>query len=102
MCCTKKSGARVDRGELFTRYEKHCEDEGRQALSKNAFNKAIRAKGYKQIKSCGYYYFEGISLEKTALDSTLTSKQCALNGVEVDANGFIKVDEEALKDFPFT
>lgn len=102
MCCTKKYGARVDRGELFTRYEKHCENEGRQALSKNAFNKAIRAKGYKQVKSCGYYYFEGISLEKSALNSPPTSKQSSLNGVEVDANGFIKVDEEALKDFPFT
>lgn len=102
MCCTKKAGARIDRGELFIRYEKHCEDEGRQALSKNAFNKAIRAKGFKQVKSCGYWYFEGISLEKTSLDSPLTDKQCSLNGVEVEANGFIKIDKEALKDLPFT
>ncbi|MCX4361590.1 MAG: phage/plasmid primase, P4 family [Mucispirillum schaedleri] len=102
MCCTKKVGARVDRSELFIRYEKHCEDEGRQSLSKNAFNKAIRAKGFKQIKSCGYWYFEGISLEKSSLDSPSTDKQCSLNGVEVDENGFIKVDEEVLKDLPFT
>ena len=67
MCCTVEPKARVDRGELFARYEKHCEDEGRQSLSKNAFNKAIRAKGYKQVKSCGYWYFEGISLEKHSL-----------------------------------
>ncbi len=102
MCCTVKPKSRVDRGELFARYEKHCEDEGRQALSKNAFNKAIRAKGYKQVKSCGYWYFEGISLEKPALDSPSTDKQCSLNGVEVDENGFIKVDDEALKELPFT
>ena len=102
MCCTKKTGARVDRGELFTRYEKHCEDEGRQALSKNAFNKAIRAKGYKQMKSCGYWYFEGISLEKPALNHPLTDKETSLNGVEVDESGFIKIDDEALKDLPFT
>lgn len=102
MCCTKKAGSRVDRGELFTRYEKHCEDEDRQALSKNAFNKAIRAKGYKQVKSCGYWYFEGISLEKPALNSPSTSKQSSLDDVEVDANGFMRVNEEALKDLPFT
>lgn len=102
MCCTKKARARVDRGELFIRYEKHCEDEGRQSLSKNAFNKAMRAKGFKQVKSCGYWYFEGISLEKSSLDSPSTDKHCSLNGVEVDENGFIKVDEEALKDLPFT
>lgn len=102
MCCTIEPGARVDRGELFTRYEKHCESEGRQALSKNAFNKAIRSKGYKQVKSCGYWYFEGISLEKPALNSSLTSKQYSLNDVEVDANGFIKVDDKASKELPFT
>lgn len=102
MCCTIEPKSRVDRGELFTRYEKHCEDEGRQALSKNAFNKAIRAKGYKQVKSCGYWYFEGISLEKPALDFPSTDKQCSLNGIEVDENGFIKVDDEALKELPFT
>lgn len=101
-CCTKKSGARVDRGELFTSYEKHCENEGRQALSKNAFNKAIRAKGYKQVKSCGYWYFEGISLEKTSLNYPSKDEKTALSGMEVDENGFIKVDDEALKDLPFT
>lgn len=102
MCCMKKPGARIERSELFTRYEKHCEDEGRSSLSKNAFNKAIRAKGFKQVKSCGYWYFEGISLEKSSLDSPLTDKQCSLNGVEVDTDGFIKVNDEALKELPFT
>lgn len=102
VCCVKESGARIDRGELFAKYEKHCENEGRQSLSKNAFNKAIRAKGYKQVKSCGYWYFEGISLKKVSLNLPVSSEKTSLNGVEVDANGFMKIDEEALKDLPFT
>lgn len=102
VCCVKESEARVDRSELFAKYEQHCENEGRQSLSKNTFNKAIRAKGYKQIKSCGCYFFKGVSLKKSALNLPSMSKESTLNGVEVDANGFMRVDEEALKDLPFT
>lgn len=102
MCCTVEPKSRVDRGELFTRYEKHCEDEGRQSLSKNAFNKAMRAKGFKQVKSCGYWYFEGISLEKSSLNLPYSSEKSSLSGVRVDENGFMEVDEESLKDLPFT
>lgn len=100
--CVKVSGARIDRGELFTKYDQHCKDEGRQSLSKNAFNKAMRAKGYKQVKSCGRWFFEGISLKKSSLNLPSENRKSSLNGVEVDADDFMRVDEEALKGLPFT
>lgn len=57
-------GSRSERTELYSRYEKYCEDTDRQSLTKNNFYKSLRVKGYKDFKTGGYRYFKGISDEK--------------------------------------
>ena len=73
-------GGRADRAKLFQRYTSFCLDAERQALTKNNFFKSLRAKGYREGKSGGDWYFEGISFEKNSLENSLPG-------------GFVVVDE---------
>ncbi len=74
------SGGRADRAKLFNRYSSYCVEAERQALTKNNFFKSLRAKGYREGKSGGDWYFEGISFEKNSLKNSLP-------------DGFVEVDE---------
>lgn len=74
------SGGRADRAKLFQRYSSYCIEAERQALTKNNFFKSLRAKGYREGKSGGDWYFEGISFEKNSLENSLQ-------------DGFVVVDE---------
>lgn len=76
----KMQGARVERGHLFQMYSAYCYGAERQALTRNNFFKSIRCKGFSEVKTMGVRYFEGISLEKTALKTALS-------------DGFTEVDE---------
>lgn len=69
-CCTvdHKSASRVDRTELYDRYDAWCDEWGRQGHLKSGFFKALRNKRLKEIKSHGYYYFCGIRLGKDSED----------------------------------
>lgn len=73
-------GGRANRAKLFQRYSSYCFEAERQALTKNNFFKSLRAKGYREGKSDGDRYFEGISFEKPALKTALP-------------DGFVEVDE---------
>ena len=67
--CTTEHGARTDRGSLFTSYESYCSRSDRTALSRNNFFRALRTKGFGEIKSSGTRCFQGILLGKTALET---------------------------------
>ena len=69
--CTKEHGARTDRGSLFTSYESYCSRSDRTALSRNNFFRALRTKGFSEIKSSGTRCFQGILVGKSALKSAL-------------------------------
>ena len=67
----KVQGARVERGQLFQRYQDYCFASDRTALTRNNFFKSIRCKGFAEVKTMGVRYFEGISFEKPALKTAL-------------------------------
>ena len=83
--CEKVDGCREERTELYKRYFAFCEENERQALTKNNFYKSLRLKGYSEITSSGKRYFLGL---KSALEN-------CTNG------DFVTVTQEQLKDLPF-
>lgn len=76
----KVQGVRVERGQLFQRYQDYCFASDRTALTRNNFFKSVRCKGFTEIKTMGVRYFEGISFEKPALKTALP-------------DGYVVVDE---------
>lgn len=89
--CVLDEGSRSERTELYSRYEKYCEDTDRQSLTKNNFYKSLRVKGYKDFKTGGYRYFKGISDEK---NSPMTAPKTA-------PDGFIEIPEGYQEELPF-
>ena len=67
-CCTVdfKSDNRIDRKDLYERYEEWCEEWGRQGHLKSGFFKALRNKRLHEKKSNGNWYFCGIRFGKDA------------------------------------
>lgn len=64
---TRDKNARSERSFLYENYERYCDISDRTKLSRNSFYRSLKAKNFKESKSGNYRYFEGISLEKTAL-----------------------------------
>ena len=89
--CVLDEGSRSERTELYSRYEKYCEDTDRQSLTKNNFYKSLRVKGYKDFKTGGYRYFKGISDEK---NSPTPAPKTA-------PDGFIEIPEGYQEELPF-
>ena len=83
--CEKVNGFREERTELYKKYSAYCEENERQALTKNNFYKSLRLKGYSEITSNGKRYFFGL---KSAL------KNCT-------DDGFMQITQEQLEDLPF-
>lgn len=71
---------RADRSRLFQKYSAFCCEAERQSLTKNNFFKSLRAKGYREFKSGGDWYFGGISFEENPYKTSLP-------------DGFVEVDE---------
>ena len=88
-CCVIDAKASVDRGTLYNAYEKHCEDEDRQALSRNSFFKALRSKGFDEKRTSTNRQFIGICLEKVSQKT-------------VTADGFLQIDENDTENLPFS
>lgn len=61
--CFRVKGARVERGQLYQKYDSYCLSTDRTSLSRNNFYRAMRAKDFKEVKSNGLRYFEGISFD---------------------------------------
>lgn len=90
-CCKEDKTGRVDRTELYDKYNAFCEESGRQSLTKNNFYKSLRVKGYAELKTNGHRYFKGIIY---AENSSRTAPEIALDG-------FTTVSQEKLSDLPF-
>lgn len=82
--CVLDEGSRSERTELYSRYEKYCEDTNRQSLTKNNFYKSLRVKGYKDFKSGSYRYFKGISDEKSSPTPAPKTAQDGFMTIPVD------------------
>ena len=65
--CYRVQGVRVERSQLYQKYDSFCFSSGRTSLSRNSFYRAMRVKDIKEVKSNGQRYFEGITTEKSAL-----------------------------------
>lgn len=85
--CVDDERGRIERTELYNKYSAFCEDTERQSLTKNNFYKALRIKGYTELKTNGHRYFKGI-------EYIANSPQTALDG-------FMTVSKEQLSDLPF-
>lgn len=83
--CEKVDGCRTERTELYKEYSSYCEENERQALTKNNFYKSLRLKNYSEVTSCGKRYFLGL---KTALQNCSN-------------DGFMSISQEQLADLPF-
>lgn len=74
---TVKPDARIPRADVYRIYEAYCAAEERTHLQKGNFLKALRSKGFQEIKA-GDWYFQGISNEKPSLDYSLNSPENSL------------------------
>lgn len=89
--CVKDENGRIERTELYDKYNEYCEETDRQSLTKNNFYKSLRVKGYSEIKSNGYRYFKGISYLKSV----------PKRPQETAPDGFMSVTQEQLDELPF-
>lgn len=63
--CVLYNGAKTSKNELHLKYDKYCENQDRQSLSRNSFFKALRTKGFKESQAhSGERFFLGISTNK--------------------------------------
>lgn len=69
--CSRVKGAKEERGKLYQKYVSYCDSTDRTSLSRNNFYRSLRMKDFREKMSMGVRYFEGISLEKSALQSAL-------------------------------
>lgn len=75
--CERDDQGKIERAELYSKYEQFCKDTDRQNLTRNNFYKSLRLKGFYEIKTNGIRYFKGISFEKKSLNKPSKS---ALDG----------------------
>ena len=59
-CCVLDPKTRVKTGELYTCYEKWCDDNGERALNNANFGKQIKERGIDKIKSHGVGFYLGL------------------------------------------
>lgn len=74
-CAVGENSDRLERKDLYEKYVEYCKEWERQSHTKNNFFKALRNKGFPEVKSNGIFYFCGIRWKNT------------------DADGFMSVDD---------
>ncbi len=79
--------ARSERSRLFNIYTAYCQSEERRQLSRNAFFRALRSKGFSETKSHGERCFGGILLQKP-------SENCPRNAENCPADCVTEEDEQ--------
>ncbi len=89
--CVDDEKGRIERTELYNKYNTFCGDTDRQSLTKNNFYKSLRVKGYCEIKTSGYRYFKGINYKEN----------CSKSAPETALDGFVSVTQEQLSELPF-
>lgn len=90
-CCANCDAGRIERTELYKKYNEFCEDTDRQSLTKNNFYKSLRVKGYSEIKTNGYLYFKGIDYKEN----------CTNTALENALDDFESISQEQLFETPF-
>ncbi len=86
--CTVGAGLKVDRGIAFEDFKKYCENEERQALTRNGFFGALRKKSFAESRGKTERYFVGLSVGKVTVKSDGQDK-------------FMTGTDEQLADLPF-
>ena len=61
-CCVLDDDARVKTGELYSRYETWCEENGERGLSNAYFGRQIKEHGINRIKSNGIAFYLGLKI----------------------------------------
>jgi len=61
--CFRVRESRIERGQLYQKYDSYCLSTDRTPLNRNNFYRAMRSKNFREIKSNGLRYFEGISFD---------------------------------------
>ena len=89
--CERDDQGKIERAELYSKYEQFCTDTDRQSLTRNNFYKSLRLKGFYEIKTNGVRYFKGISFEKTSLN--VPSKSAL--------DGFVSTSSMDSSELPF-
>lgn len=60
-CIQKKAGERIERGELYRKYDDYCRDNEWTALSNKSFYKNLRGKGHRDYQASDHNrYFKGM------------------------------------------
>jgi len=89
--CFRVKGSRVERGQLYQKYDSYCLSTDRTSLSRNSFYRAMRMKDFKEVKSNGLRYFEGISFDpptqKNSPEWTEVTNQMELPFTDQDSEG---------------
>lgn len=65
--CERCEESKIERGVLYKVYESYCEENERQALTRNNFYKSLRIKGYKDSRTSAGRFFNDI---KTVISSS--------------------------------
>ena len=81
--CSRVKEAKEERGKLYQKYVSYCDSTDRTSLSRNNFYRSLRMKDFREKMSMGIRYFEGISLEKSALKSALDDDEKCSEWTEV-------------------
>ena len=63
--------SKIERGSFYEAYGRYCEENERQALTRNGFYKNLRNKGYMEAKTPGKRFFKGLAFK----DSNFVSVQ---------------------------
>lgn len=84
--CTVGADLRTERAAAYEDFKKYCEDEERQALTKNGFFKALRTKNFAEVRGKSERYFADISIGKS----------------DGKTDKFVTVTDEQLAELPFS
>lgn len=67
-CDLDKKDEKVSRNDLYSAYDEYCKRYERQSHTKNIFYKALRNKGYSEVRTAKGRYFRGIILADKFMD----------------------------------
>lgn len=86
--CSIASHLKAERVKAYDDFKNYCENEERQALTRNGFFKALRVKNFSEIRGKNERYFAGFSVGKVT--------------VKCDGNDeFVTVTDQEFEELPF-
>ena len=82
---------RIKKSDLFREYENYCQDMDRQSLKKQNFFRAMKTKGFSEIRTGGIDYFKGIIYQQKFPKASL----------KIPFSDFVEVTDEEENEIPF-